>query len=44
MTEVLVPDVISEQLAKEYIKEEGLHEDEPSDAETISLTSTADFD
>ena len=41
---VLVPDVISEQLAKEYIKEEGLDEDEPSDAETISSTSTVDFD
>ena len=32
---VLVPDVISEQMAKEYIKEEGLDDDEPSDAETI---------
>ena len=41
---VLVPDVISEQMAKEYIKEEGLDEDEPSDAETISSTSTADYD
>ena len=42
---VLVPDIISEQMAKEYIKEEGLdNDDEPSDAETISSTSTADFD
>ena len=41
---VLVPDVISEQRAKVYIKEEGLDEDEPSDSETISSTSTADFD
>ena len=41
---VLVPDVISEQMAKEYIKDEGLDEDEPSDAETISSASTADFD
>ena len=41
---VLVPDVISEQMAKEYIKEEGLDDDEPSDAESISSTSTADFD
>ena len=31
-------------MAKEYIKEEGLDEDEPSDAENISSTSTADFD
>ena len=41
---VLVPDVILEQMAKEYIKEEGLDDDEPSDAETISSTSTVDFD
>ena len=41
---VLVPDVISEQMAKEYIKEEGLDDDEPSDAESISSTSTVDFD
>ena len=41
---VLVPDVISEQMAKEYIKEEGLDDDEPSNAESISSTSTADFD
>ena len=41
---VLVPDVILEQMAKEYIKEEGLDDDEPSDAESISSTSTADFD
>ena len=41
---VLVPDVILEQMAKEYIKEEGLDDDEPSDAESISSTSTVDFD
>ena len=41
---VLVPDVISEQIAEEYIKEEGLDDNEPSDAETISSTSTADYD
>ena len=41
---VLVPDIILEQMAKEYIKEEGLDDDKPSDAETISSTSTADFD
>ena len=41
---VLVPDVILEQMAKEYIKEEGLDDDEPSNTETISSTSTADFD
>ena len=41
---VLIPDVISEQMAEEYIKEEGLDDNEPSDAETISSTSTADFD
>ena len=42
--QVLVPDVISEQMVEEYIKEEGLDDNEPSDAETISSTSTADFD
>ena len=42
--QVLVPDIISEQMAEEYIKEEGLDTDEESDAETISSTSTADFD
>ena len=41
---VLVPDVISEQMAEEYIKEKGLDDNEPSDAETISSTSTADYD
>ena len=41
---VLVPDVILEQMAEEYIKEEGLDDNEPSDAETISSTSTADYD
>ena len=41
---VLVPDIISEQMAEEYIKEEGLDTDEESDTETISSTSTADFD
>ena len=41
---VLIPDVILEQMAEEYIKEEGLDDHEPSDAETISSTSTADFD
>ena len=41
---VLIPDVISEQMAEQYIKEEGLDDNEPSDAETISSTSTADFD
>ena len=41
---VLVPDIISEQMAEEYIKKEGLDTDEESDAETISSTSTADFD
>ena len=40
---VLIPDVISEQMAEEYIKEEGLDDNEPSGAETISSTSTADF-
>ena len=42
--QVLIPDVISEQMAEEYIKEEGLDDNKPSDAETISSTSTADFD
>ena len=41
---ILIPDVISEQMAEEYIKEEGLDDNEPSDAETISSTSTADYD
>ena len=41
---VLVPDVISQDMADEYTKEEGLDTDEESDAETISSTSTADFD
>ena len=40
---VLIPYVISEQMAEEYIKEEGLDDNEPSDAETISSTSTSDF-
>ena len=39
---VLVPDVISQGMADKYSKEEKLEED--SDAETISSTSTADFD
>ena len=39
---VLVPDVISQGMANEYSKEEKLEED--SDAETISSTSTADYD
>ena len=39
---VLVPDVVSQGMADEYSKEERLEED--SDAETISSTSTADFD
>ena len=39
---VLVPDVISQGMADEYSKEEKLEED--SDAETISSTSTADYD
>ena len=39
---VLVPDVISQAMADDYMKEEELEED--SDAETISLTSTADYD
>ena len=41
---VLVPDIISEQMAEEYTKEEGLDDNELSDAETISSTSTADYD
>ena len=41
---VLVPDVISQGMADDYTKEEGLDTDEESDAETISSTSTADFD
>ena len=40
---VLVPDVISQAMADDYMKEEEL-EEEDSDAETISSTSTADFD
>ena len=39
---VLVPDVISQAMAYDYTKEEELKED--SDAETISSTSTADYD
>ena len=39
---VLVPDVISQGMANGYSKEEKLEED--SDAETISSTSTADYD
>ena len=39
---VLVPDVISQTIADDYTREEKLEED--SDAETISSTSTADFD
>ena len=38
---VLVPDVVSQGMADDYSKEEKL---EDSDAETISSTSTADFD
>ena len=41
---VLVPDVISQGMADDYTKEEGLDTDEESDAKTISSTSTADFD
>ena len=41
---VLVLDVISQEMADDYTKEEGLDTDEESDAETISSTSTADFD
>ena len=40
--QVLVPDVISQAMADDYTKEEELKED--SDAETISSTSTADYD
>ena len=40
---ILIPDVISEQMAEEYIKEEEL-EKEHSDAKTISSTSTANYD
>ena len=39
---VLVPDVISQAMVDDYTKEEELKED--SDAETISSTSTADYD
>ena len=39
---ILVPDIISQGMADEYSKEEKLEED--SDAETISSTSTADYD
>ena len=41
---VLVPDVISQEMADDYTKEDGLEDDEESDAETISSTSTANFD
>ena len=41
---VLVPDVISQEIADDYTKEDGLDDDEESDAETISSTSTANFD
>ena len=41
---VLVPDVISQDIADKYTEEQGLDDEEPSDAETISSTSTADFD
>ena len=34
---VLIPDVISEQMAEEYIKDEGLDDNEPSDAENHFL-------
>ena len=40
---VLVPDVISQAMADDYTKEQEL-EEEDSDAETISSTSTADYD
>ena len=40
---VLVPDVISQAMADNYTREEEL-EEESSDAETISSTSTADYD
>ena len=42
-TRVLVPDVISQAMADDYMKEEK-PEEEDSDAETISSTSTADYD
>ena len=41
---VLVPDVISQEMADDYTKEDGLEDDEESDAETISSMSTANFD
>ena len=41
---VLVPDVISQEMAEDYTKEDGLEDDGESDAETISSTSTANFD
>ena len=41
---VLVLDIISQEMADNYTKEEGLDEEEDSDAETISSTSTANFD
>ena len=40
---VLVPDVISQAIADDYMREEEL-EEEHSDAETISSTSTTDYD
>ena len=40
---VLVPDVISQTMADDYMREEEL-EEEHSDAETMSSTSTADYD
>ena len=40
---VLVPDVISQTMADDYMKEEEL-EEETSDAETISSISTTDYD
>ena len=40
---VLVPDVISQAMADDYMKEEEL-EEEDSDAKTISSTSTTDYD
>ena len=39
---VLIPDVISQAMADDYTKEEELKED--SDVETISSTSTTDYD
>ena len=41
---ILVTDVISQQMADDYTKEEELEEEDSSDAETISSTSTSDFD